>query len=85
MKLNNMCKSRSSPRRCSVKKGVLKFCNIHRKAPVLESLFNNAAGLKGCNFIEKKNPTQVFSYEYCEVSKNTNFEEHLRTDASANL
>ena len=29
-----------------------------------------------------KNPTQVFSCEYCEIFKNTNFEEHLQTVAS---
>ena len=28
-----------------MKKVVLKFRNIHRKTPVLESLFNKAAGL----------------------------------------
>ena len=27
-------------RRCSIKKLFLKFCNIHRKTPALESLFN---------------------------------------------
>ena len=30
----------------------------------------------------KDTPTQVFSYEYCEVFKNTYFEEHLLTAAS---
>ena len=29
-----------------------------------------------------KTPTQMFSGEYCEISKNTYFEEHLRTAAS---
>ena len=40
--------------RCSYK-----FCNIHRRTPVLQSLFNVVAGLK------------VFSCEYCEIFKNT--------------
>ena len=31
-----------------------KFSNIHRKTPVLESLFNKVAGLKVCNFIKKR-------------------------------
>ena len=31
----------------------LKFRKFHRKAPVLESLFNNVAGLQACNFIKK--------------------------------
>ena len=32
--------------RRSIKKLFLKFCNIHRKTPVLESLFNKVAGLR---------------------------------------
>ena len=31
----------------------------------------------------KETPTQVFSCEYCEILKNTYFEEHIRTAASA--
>ena len=46
--------------------------------PVLESLFNKAAGLQVCNFI-KKRLTQVFSCDYSEIFKDTNFEEHLQT------
>ena len=38
----------------------LKFCNIHRKAPVLESLFNKVEGLRACNFIKKDSNTGVF-------------------------
>ena len=35
--------------------GVIKIvCNIPRKTPVLESLFNKVAGLKACNFIKKR-------------------------------
>ena len=30
---------------------------------------------------QKESPTQVFSCEICEISKNTYFEEHLRTAA----
>ena len=41
---------------------------------MLESLFNKVADLKA--------PPQVFSCEYCEIFKNTYFEEHLRTAAS---
>ena len=32
---------------------------------------------KACNFIEKKTLPQVFSCEFCQVSKNTFFTEHL--------
>ena len=28
---------------------------------------------KACNFIKKETPAQVFSYEFCEMSKNTCF------------
>ena len=34
------------------------------------------------SFFNKVVPAQVFSCEYCEISKNTYFEEHLRTAAS---
>ena len=30
------------------------FHNIHRKTPMLESLFNNVADLKACGFIKKR-------------------------------
>ena len=30
------------------------FRKFHRKTPVLESLFNNVAGLQACNFIKKR-------------------------------
>ena len=37
---------------------------------------------QGCNFIKKEALTQVFSCEFCEISKNTFLTEHLRTTAS---
>ena len=37
-----------------------KFHNIHKKLPVLESVFNKVAGLKAKNFIKKETPTEVF-------------------------
>ena len=39
-------------------------------------------GNAACNFIKKETLAQVFSCEYCEVSKNTFFTEHLWTTAS---
>ena len=39
-----------------------KFCYINRKTPMLESL----------NYL-KENPAQVFSWEYCKISKNNFF------------
>ena len=42
-----------------------KFCKIQRKTP--ESHF------KACSFIKKKTLTQVFSCEFCKISKSTFF------------
>ena len=38
---------------------------------------------EACNFIKKETLAQVFSCEFCEISKNTFFTEHLWTTASA--
>ena len=37
---------------------------------------------EACNFIKKEALAQVFSCEFCEISKNTFFAEHLRTTVS---
>ena len=42
-----------------------KFRKIHRKT------------LKACNFIKKETLAQVFSCQFCEISKNIFFTEHL--------
>ena len=42
--------------------------------------FNKVAG-KAYTFIEKETLAQVFSCEFCEISKNTFFTGHLRTTA----
>ena len=42
-----------------------KFCNIHSKTPVLESLRHSALQL-----YKNETPTQVFLCEYCETFKN---------------
>ena len=55
--------------------------NIKVAGLVLESLFNKIAGLKAkkrlqhqaCNFIKKETVAQVFSCEFCEISRNTFF------------
>ena len=38
--------------------------------------------IQACNFIKKATLTQVFSCEFCEISKNTFFIEHLWATAS---
>ena len=59
-----MCTCRSSHRRCSLRKGVLK---------------NFAISPRVCNFIKKYTLAQVLSCEFCEnsISKNTFPTEHL--------
>ena len=47
-------KFRSSHQRCSIKKLFSKNYNIHRKTPVLQSLFNKVATLQTCNFTKKR-------------------------------
>ena len=37
---------------------------------------------QACNFIKKETLVRVFSCEFCEISKNTFFTEHLRATAS---
>ena len=39
--------------------------------------------VSACNFMKKETLAQVFSYEFCQISQNTFFIEHLRTTASA--
>ena len=39
--------------RCSSKQVFLKSCNIHKKALVLEPLFNTIAVLQPCNYVKK--------------------------------
>ena len=49
-----------SSRSQNFSKVFLKFCNIRKKTPVLESLFNKVAGLQACNFIEKRLQQRCF-------------------------
>ena len=65
--------------RWSVKKLLLKLRRIHRKIPVSESLFNKVAGLQICNFIKKRLQCRCVFLWFCEIFKNTYFEEHLWT------
>ena len=65
---------RSSHSRCFVRKGVLR--NFARKTSVPSQFFNKLF------FIKKEALTQVFSGEFCEISKNTFFTERLQKTAS---
>ena len=70
--------ARNSPSQMFFKIGVLKkFCNIHRKTSVLQSLFNKVSGfIKNVNFIEKRLQHRCFS---------VNIAKFLRTAFSQNF
>ena len=51
-----------------------KFHKIQKKTPV-----------PGVSFLTKETLAQVFSYEFCEISKNTFSTEHLWTAASVQI
>ena len=44
----------------------------------LNSKSNDWFLYEACNFIKKETLTQVFSYLFCEIFKNTFFKDHLR-------
>ena len=60
---------KSSHRRCSIKSCFWKSCNIHRKTPVLKSLFNKVAGLKIRNFIKKSLQRRGFIVNISKIFK----------------
>ena len=72
---------RSNHRRCSVRKGVLrnfaKFTGKHLCQSHCATFL-----IKACNFIEKETLAQVFSSEFCKISKKSFFTEHLRATTS---
>ena len=78
--------SRSSQQKCSLRKGVLRNFTKFMKKYLCQSLFfNKVIGLRteACNFIKKETLAQVFSDEFCEISMNTLFKEHVWKTTSA--
>ena len=65
-------------RSCSVKNVFKKYCEIHRKTPLLESLFNKAASLKARKFIQKRLQQRRVPVNFEEKFKNSHFAENLR-------
>ena len=63
------------------KKGGLNNLVNFRGKHLCWSLFNKGSLIKSLYL--KETPTQVFSFEICQIYKNTYFEEHLQTAASA--
>ena len=50
-----------------------KFQKIHRKTPVPVTFFNKVAAFRPATLLKKETLVQVFSCEFCEISKNTVF------------
>ena len=49
------------------------FRNIHRKTPVLESLFTKVTGLNACNFIERRLPHRCFPVKFPRILRTSFF------------
>ena len=74
--------SRISHQRCSIKKGFLKISQKFTENTCARvSFLIKLKEPEACNFIKKETLAQVFSCEFCGISKNT-FTEHLRTTTS---
>ena len=72
---------RSSHQRCSLIKDVPRNLTKFTGKQLCQSLlFNKVAGLRPTTLL-KKTLAQVFSSEFCQISKNTFFTEHLWTTA----
>ena len=75
-------KYRSSHQRCSVKKGVLRKLTKFTGKHLCQSHFlNKVTAIRPETLLKKETLTQVFSCEFCIISKNTFFTEHLWTTA----
>ena len=64
------------PRTFKASLDIHRFCKIYRKAPVLESLFNEVADLS-LQLQWKETPAEVFSCEFYEIFKKISFIAHL--------
>ena len=73
---------RSSHERCSIKKLFLKISQSSQENTCARVSFLINLQAEACNFIKKEILAQVLSCEFCKISKNTFFTEHLRTTAS---
>ena len=62
--------SEAVTQRCSLKNVLRNFAKFTEKHLCQSLFFNKVAGA-ACNFIKKETLAQVFSCEFCEISKNT--------------
>ena len=63
------------------------FHTLNSISTITEAATRGCSIIKGvlpeaCNFIKRETLAQVFSCEFCEISKTTFFTQHLRTTAS---
>ena len=63
----------ASVQRCSVKKVFLVISQNSQEYNCVRDSFLIKLQAKGCNFIKKEYLAQVFSCEFCEISRNTFF------------
>ena len=76
---------RSFQQRCSIENCVPRnFTKFTRKYMCQSLFFNKVAGLKPATLL-KKVLAQVFSCEFCKISKNTFFTEHIWTTYSIRI
>ena len=74
-------KTQKLPPELFCNKGVLRNLVKFTAKHLWQSLFFNKVA-SACNFIKKETLAQVFYCEFCEISKNNFFTEHLWTTAS---
>ena len=74
--------STSSHQRCSVKKVFLEVSRNSQENTCSRVSFFIKLQAQACNLIKKETLAQVFFCEFCKISKNAFFTEHLRTTAS---
>ena len=72
-------KYRSSCSQIYFRTGVLKFCNVHRKIPVLGFLFNKYLDFKACSFIKKRLQRRCFPVKFAKILSTPFFAEHIRS------
>ena len=61
--------SGAAVRRCSSKTLFLKFCKFHKKASVLEPLFDKVPGFQAGNFIRKRLQHNYFCVKFAKFFK----------------
>ena len=71
--------NRSKHQRCSTKKLFLKISQNLQENTYAKVSFLIKLQAWACNFIKKETLAQVFSYEFCEISKNNRYRAKIFT------